>query len=106
MGLVKEMAEAYAWGFVRGTVVCVLLCVVGVVGCIMGLERGSSKTIPETPPDTAISATDANTYMVQPGDTLYRIARDHDTTVTRLYELNPTLGAAEALPIGTVLHVE
>lgn len=53
----------------------------------------------------AFTGTGLTTYRVVAGDTLSKIARDHDTTVEKLMELN-ALGNPNALSTGMVLYLD
>jgi murein DD-endopeptidase MepM/ murein hydrolase activator NlpD len=72
-----------------------------------------STTIPETayaPPPAPIAeapklATAGGTYVVQPGDTLYGIARRNGTTVASLVALNG-LASPESIRIGQTLRLD
>lgn len=45
------------------------------------------------------------TYTVRPGDTLSRIAREYDTTVAELLDLNPQITNPNVIRVGQVLNV-
>ncbi len=47
----------------------------------------------------------ADTYIVQPGDSIYGIARQYDTSVVQLYRNNPSLGGSPTLTVGQSLVV-
>lgn len=53
-----------------------------------------------------LASGDACTYTIEPGDSLYLIAINNDTTVAALQEVNPDLsGAAPVLQIGQVIRM-
>ena len=68
----------------------------GTVADLHNLTSGSS-TI--TPPQLTTS-----TYTVQPGDTLWKIANEHDTTVDALVKLN-NIANPDAIEVGEALKV-
>lgn len=55
-------------------------------------------------PSESASASKLGAYLVQPGDTLWSIARRNGTTVDRLYALN-SMSSARELRAGQRLHV-
>lgn len=59
---------------------------------------------PSASPVTTATAAAERTYTVRAGDTLSRIAADHNTTVDAIQRLNPAIDAG-ALQIGTVLKI-
>ncbi len=54
---------------------------------------------------TTAPTTQTTTYTIQRGDTLSTIARQYNTTITRLLELNPTITDVKRIYVGQTLTV-
>lgn len=80
----------------------------------LGGAHGGSLPVVNSSPSTSASGASSssapagpenNTYAVQPGDTLNKIARDHAITVQQLLAANPELGDPNALAVGQQLNL-
>lgn len=71
-----------------------------------GVDSGAEvNTVSSDSGETLVSG-DACTYTIEPGDSLYLIAINNDTTVAALQQVNPDLsGAAPVLQIGQVIRM-
>lgn len=56
-------------------------------------------------PDPPEESDGSRTYLVQPDDTLYRIAQQFDTTVAELLDMNPQISNADFIYVGQQLQV-
>jgi LysM repeat protein len=96
---------AFPAAFLAGVTVAVLLVRAGLAD-----EEGSAPTVSlsssvsPTTPGTTTAAQERVFATVQEGDTLDAIALEHDTTVERLFELNPDLDPTN-LQIGQRIRV-
>ena len=59
---------------------------------------------PSTPDNSDPSATDTIYYRIQPGDTLTKIARDHELSLSALFDANPEINP-NRLQIGQKIHI-
>jgi lipoprotein NlpD len=71
-----------------------------VAGCASRSERAPITSMATTPQ----SGAQADTYVVKPGDTLYKIAHDHDMEVSQLESLNHITDPTQ-LAVGTTLRL-
>lgn len=95
-----------AWPYVaaRYLIVAAVVASTGMVGCTSRMTRAPVTDLSEVP-SSAPSAATGGTYVVKPGDTLYKVAQAHNIDVARLGQLNNITDPGQ-LRVGQVLRLD
>lgn len=77
----------------------------GVTPALIAEINGIAQDVPPVVGQALLILTPAQTYTVQAGDSIYRIARQYGTSVVQLYRNNPGLGGLPTLQVGQTLVI-
>ncbi len=77
----------------------------GTTAALLAENNGLAPTDPLVVGQALVVLLPAETYTVQPGDSVYAIARRYDTSVVQLYRNNPGLGGLPTVEPGRVLVI-
>ena len=77
----------------------------GTTVALLAENNGLDPEVPLVVGQALVILLPAETYTVQPGDSIYRIARQYNTSIIQLYRNNPGLGGLPALQPGQQLVI-
>lgn len=88
----------------RYLIIASVVASIGVAGCTTRTARAPITDLSQPPADTSVVAT-SGTYVVKPGDTLFKIAQANNIDISRLGQLNNITDPGQ-LRVGQVLRLD